>query len=370
MLTRSSTAPEVAGVYARARELAQAPERFAALFTTVFGSWMATFSRGDLETPEHLVDELFDIARKADDPGLMLQAHHAAWPTVMSRGKFAKAWQHVQAGLGLYRREMHGQHAYVYGGHDPGMCAYTCGALVRVILGYPDHALELIDKGLALARDLDHPPTLVHALWFAAEVRQLRREPRAVEEIVAALAPLVSEHGSAVGVANTTMLRGWAQVATGEIDQGIAELRKGTHAWRATGSRFHFPYRLARAADAYRMAGLRAEGLHLVTEALEATERSGEGWFDAELHRLRGELLSRRDGVEAEGCFHRALVVARNQGARYLELRAATSLARLWCDQSRRDESCALLAPVYAWFTEGFETPDLRDANVLLDALR
>ena len=371
MMTRSSTAPEIGRVYSRARELARETGRSAELFPTVWGLWMVAWSRGDMPTAGRLADELFRIARGHEDPGLMLQAYHAAWPMSVTRGDFWEAWQQVEAALALYRRDAHAYHARIFGGHDPGTCAYVIGALIRAATGYPEHAIELIEKGLTLARDLAHPPNLAHALWFTAEVRQVRREPNVVGEVAAALIPVVSQHGTAVGVANATMLRGWARTMQGDIEHGIAELHDGLTAWRATGSKFHVAYRLARAADACRAAGLTAEGLSLVAEALGVAEESGERWILAELHRLRGELLalSGKDRAEVEADYRQAMEVARSQGARLWELRAATRLAGVWRDQGKRREACDLLAPIYGWFTEGFDTLDLKEANALLDEL-
>jgi class 3 adenylate cyclase/predicted ATPase len=371
MMTRSSTAPEIGRLYSRARELAQGTGRSAELFPTVWGSWLAAFSRGDAPTAGRLADELFDIARANGDPELMLQAYHAAWPMTMNKGDFKEAWRQVEAGLALYRRDAHAHHARLYAGHDPATCAYAIGALVRVATGHPDHAVELIERGLELARGLAHPPTVVHALSFAADVRLLRREPAAVEGLADNLLPLVSEYGSAVSIANTTMLRGWARTLQGEIGEGLAELRRGLAAWRATGSKFHVPYRLARAADACRVAGSHEEGLQLIAEALEHAERSEDHWFSAELHRVRGELLLLVGGSwqESEACHQQAIAVARAQGARLLELRAAAGLARLLREQGKRVEARDLLAPVLGRFSEGFDTFDLMEAKALLEAL-
>ena len=245
------------------------------------------------------------------------------------------------------------------------------GALVRLVAGYPAQAGGLLEQGLALARDLAHPPTLVHALWLAAELRQVQREPEMVDELAAALIPLVSEHGAAVSVANATMLPGWARAGQGRIEEGLVEVREGLAAWRATGSRLHSSSRLACVADVYRMAGRAEEGLSLVAEAAEVAEHIGDRWFDAELHRLRGDLLllAGRAREEAETSYQRSVAVAQGQGARLLELRAATSLARLWHDQGRRSEASGLLAPLYGWFVEGFDTPDLKKARTLLEEL-
>ncbi len=166
------------------------------------------------------------------------------------------------------------------------------------------------------------------------------------------------------------MLRGWARAAHGNFAEGLSELREALAAWRATGSKFHTSYRLMRAADACRMAGLVDEGLALVGEAFEASEENNERWFLAEQHRLRGELLQLAgDCVEAETEYQVALEAARGQGARLWQLRASTSLARLWCEAGKRTEARDLLAPIYGWFTEAFDTPDLKEANALLTAL-
>jgi class 3 adenylate cyclase/predicted ATPase len=371
MMTQSSARPEVSLVYARARELALETGQSGELFLSLWGSWLSTWSGGDIPTAGRLVDELFEIAKRRSDPELLLQANHAAWPMFMCRGVFDEAWQQVEEGLSLYRRDQHAHHALLYGGHDPATCGYGIGAVIRAATGYPDQAVKLMEDGLALARDLAHPPTSVHALWFAAELRQIRREPSALKEMAAHLFQVVSEHGSAVGVANATMLKGWARVMSGDHDSGLAELRGGLEAWRATGSKFHASYRFARAADACRAAGLAEEGLGFIAEALAVSEEIDERWFVAEEHRLRGELLQlgRGDIGQVEAEYRRALEVARRQGAKTWELRASTSLARLWRDQARWSEARDLMVPIHGWFTEGFDTPDLEDAKTLLEEL-
>jgi predicted ATPase len=367
MTTRSSAAPEIGRVYARARELAQNTLRARDLFPAVSGAWLFAYTAGDLATASRLVDELFELARDDGDSGLMLQAHHAAWPTFMVAGAIATARQHAAGGLALYRRDAHGEQALQYHGHDAGACGYVIDALATAVLGYPDQAGQQMDKGVALARDLAHVPTLNHVLSFAAELHQICREPQKVQDSVDVALPLLSKHGSAVGVANATMLCGWARVMQGRIDEGIATMQDGLAAWRATGSKVFIPYRLTRAADAYWKAGNIEEGLRLIDEA---TQLSNDRWLAPEPHRLRGELLlsaGRRE--EAERCFQQAILVAREQSARLLELRAATGLGRLWHDRGRRGEARDLLAPIYAWFTEGFDMPDLKEAKVLLDQL-
>ena len=220
-------------------------------------------------------------------------------------------------------------------------------------------------KGLTLARGLDHPPTLAQALWFVAELHQIRREPAKVEESVNEVLPLLAIHGSAVGVANATMLRGWARVMQGDTDHGIVLMQEGLVNWRKTGSKFHVPYRLARAAEAHLIAGRTDDGLRLIDEA---DRDSGDVWFEPELDRLKGELLfSIGEAEAAEIYLHRALEAAHAQEARLLELRAAMSLAKLLEARGRRLEAEELVAPIYYQFDEGRETADLWDAKKWLD---
>jgi predicted ATPase len=367
MTTRTSVAPEIGSVYARARELALAARRVADLFPTVWGAWLVAFTAGDFASAKRLVDELFEMANSDGDSALTLQAHHAAWPTFMVIGHLAEARNHVARGLALYRRDAHGEHALQYGAHDPGVCGYMIDALIASVMGYPDRAVQQMQEGLALARDLDHRPTLIHALWKAAELQQMRREPQKVEEFVNGVLQLLGKHGSAVTVANATMLRGWAGVIQGNNEEGLAAMREGLVAWRATGSKYHVPCRLARAAEAHLIAGELEDGLLLLAEA---SDHGGDFWLAPELPRLKGELLLHAGrGNEVEEYLAQALNAAREQSARLLELRASMSLARLWRDQGKRKEARELLAPVYGWFTEGFDTRDLKEAKALLEEL-
>jgi hypothetical protein len=241
MTTRSSAAPEIARVYGRARELARDSSQAADLFPAVWGAWLAAYSAGDLATARRLVDELFEIASAAEMPGLMLQAHHAAWPTFQAIGNLAVMTQHVEACHALYRRDQHGRQALHYGGHDPAVCGYVSDGRNRAVLGYLDQAVRQMDQGLALARELDHAPTLIQALGYVAELHYLRREPGALEDVSRVLLPLLATHGSAVGIANTTMLQGWAHIVQGHIDEGLAALREGLVRWRETGSKYEVP---------------------------------------------------------------------------------------------------------------------------------
>jgi predicted ATPase len=300
----------------------------------------------------------------------LLQAHHAAFSQTKTVGDLAAAQRHAEAVLAVYRPQLHAEHALVYGAHDPGLCARMGLALTLLLRGFPDQSRRQSEQALTLARELPHLPSLAHTLQHMAELHNLRREPAATAALAADLLPMAVQHGSAVGTANARMLRGWAWVMLGRSAEGLDDLREGVGLWRETGSRLFVPYRLGVVADALAAAGRREEALGLLDEALEATELIGERWFEAELHRLKGEVLlslpgDRRD--EAEVCFRQALNVARGQGARFLELRSVASFARIACDSGRPNRARDLLAPVYGRFSEGFDTPDLQEAKALLD---
>jgi predicted ATPase len=186
------------------------------------------------------------------------------------------------------------------------------------------------------------------------------------------LVHLAREQDFPYWLAMATILRGWALFAAGEIERGIAEMAHGLTAFRATGAQLWMPYFLGLLADGHGKVGEQAEGLRVLSKALDRVGPTGERWFEAELHRRKGEVLlclPEQDAEAVEACFRRAIAVAQEQQAKLWELRAATSLARLWRDQGRRAEAYELLAPVYGWFTEGFTTTDLKDAKTLLDQL-
>jgi predicted ATPase len=256
-------------------------------------------------------------------------------------------------------------------GNDTQVGCWLFGILALWHLGYPERALNEARDMLALAQELAHPFTRVCALYFAAFLHQLRREAEAVKERTEPLLRIAREQGFALYVTWGTVLRGWALAEQGEIDKGIAQMRQGLATWRAMGAALPLPHFLSSLAQAYGRAGKVEEGLGTLSEALGLVEESGERCWEAELYRLMGDLLllGRKGAAEAEACFHNALAVARRQGARSWELRAAVSLGRLWKEQAKREEARSLVQDVYGWFTEGSDTVDLKEAQTLLDAL-
>jgi predicted ATPase len=370
MSTKTSTAPEIQQTYDRALGIARDLGKVTELFATVSGLWLVAGVRAKQEVAHAYMAELFSIARKENDTGYLLQAHHCGWSSITLAGNLISAYEHIEAGLALYDKDAHRDHAVLYHGHDPGVCAFVTGALLLQALGQPDRSMAQLDKGLSLARELAHVPTLIHALWFAAEAHFLGRDPVGVATLVAEWLPIVSEFGSSLGVANATMMNGWAKVVLGDAEVGLAELRDGLDRWRSTGSTIWGPMRLGRAAAAFVEAGQAEQGAALLREAFQVMDSRRERWYEEELFRLQG-LLAGSGGrtADAEAHFEKAIDLARAQGARLFELRAAMALNRMRCDPNERRRRKALLGSIYGSFTEGFDTPDLREATALLDAL-
>lgn len=237
------------------------------------------------------------------------------------------------------------------------------------MLGYQGQALAHIHEALTLAHELSHPFSLAFAQCWAAFVSQLRRDVAAVYEQAEAAVALSTAQGFPQWAAMGTSLRGWALAMQGQGEEGIAQVRQGLAAWRATGAALNVPYLCTVLAEVSDHLDYTADGLQALAEAHTLVEQHDERWWEAEIHRLWGVLLLRQPGTppaEAETCFQQALAVARRQEAKSLELRAAMSLSRLWQHQGKRDEARELLAPISGWFSEGFDTADLQEAKALL----
>jgi adenylate cyclase len=238
--------------------------------------------------------------------------------------------------------------------------------------GYPDQALASIRDAPALAAELEHPYSHAFALDHASIVWQLRREAQDVYDHAEAAVTLSTEQGFPFWLAHSTVLRGWALMTLGQEEVGLTQMRQGLTDFRASGAKLMVTYFLTLLAEGYSSLNQVEEGLNTLKEGVEVMERTGDHWWKAEVHRLQGDLLLRQatsDVAQVESCFRQALEVARHQQAKSLELRSATSLARLWQQQNKCQEAHDPLAPVYNWFTEGFDTADLVEAKALLDRI-
>ncbi len=370
--TRGGAAPEVERLYTRARALCEQVGEPRQLFRALWGLWGVYNQRSEYQTTRMLGEQLLSLAQDLHDPDLLLEAHHALWATLFLSGELAATRPHQEQGLRLYDPQRHRAHAALYSGHDPGVCCHMLAAPCLWLLGYPDQALTSIQAALALAQQLAHPLSLTFALNWAAVVHHLRREVPQTQARAEAAMTLATVQGFSAQLAWATCLRGWALAACGPGEEGRAQLQQGLAAYQATGATADRAYYLALLAEASAQAGQTTAGLEARAEVPASLAQSRAPWWEAELHRLRGELLLQHAGApprEAEACFQQALAAARRQQAKSLELRAAISLARLRQQQGKRAEAYELLAPVYGWFTEGFDTADLQEAKALLEVL-
>jgi predicted ATPase len=327
------------------------------------------------------------LAQSVHDPALLVEAHSALGNTLFFLGELGLARKYEEQGIALYDPQKHHAHTFLYGMTDPGVICLSYTAWILWHLGYLDQALEKTYETLSLAQKLSHYHSQAMALNHTALHYQLRREGRAVQERAEAAITLSSEQGFPFWAAQGTLFRGWALTEEGRSEEGIIQIRQGLAAWRATGAELVRPYFLALLAEAYGNVGQIEEGLAALADALAQVEETGERFYEAELHRLKGE-LSLKSAVrspqstvtnprpltpdpqgEAEVCFHQAIAIARRQSAKSLELRAVISLSRLWQQQGKRQEAHELLAEIYGWFTEGFDTKDLQEAKTLLEEL-
>ena len=298
-------------------------------------------------------------------------AYSALGTTWFCLGALPAARQHLEAGIVRYTSDQ--RRAPVFRmGYDPGVGCRAYASRTLWLLGYPDQALARLHDALTLAHELSHPYSLAFAQWWSAFVYKLRRDVPAVHDQAEATLTLSTEQGFTLWMAVGTIFRGWALAMQGQGEEGVAQVRQGVTAWRATGATLHVPFLCTLLAEVSDRLDHPEDGLQALAEAHTLVEQYEERYWEAEISRLRGVLLLRQPRTpqaEAEACFQQALDVARRQQAKSLELRAAMSLARLWQQQSKRTAAYDLLAPIYGWFTEGFDTADLQEAEALLDEL-
>jgi predicted ATPase len=302
------------------------------------------------------------------DPALLLRAHITVGVASLYYGEPTVAREHLDPAIALYDPERHRSDALLY--QDPGVIGLAWAALALWLLGYPDQALKRSDEALALARKIAHPFSLAWALNFAVSIHLFRREwPMAAEQNEARVA-LCAEQGFEHWLVWGSFYRGRALAEHGRTDEGIAQMRAALAAMQSIGTELDRPWNLAVLAAAYGKAGRTADGLALVAEALGLVERRDERVGEADIYRVKGELLLESGGSsETETCFRHAIEIARRQSATSLELRATTSLARLLDKQGRKGEVRRMLGEIYGWFTEGFDTADLKEAKALLEEL-
>jgi class 3 adenylate cyclase/predicted ATPase len=405
-VTKGPSAPEVGIAYVRARVLCQHEGDERQLFAVLRGLWLLHHVRADLAAAREAGEQLLSMAERMQDSAMLLEARRTLGSTLLWQGEFSLAHIHLAQAVTLYDQGQHDSLKSLYGGADPGIVCLCELSRVLWFLGYPEQALLKSQSALTLARHQAEPFDLGFALIFAAGLHQFRREGPITQEHAEAGIALAREHGFTALLSAGTIRRGWALAEQGHAEEGLQYMQQGLTSRQATGAELAQPYFLALQAEVYGHLGQGDRALTLLSEALAAMHASGEHRLEAELHRLKGELTLQQFKVQgsthkvenpqsafpdpqlaAEACFLKALDVARRQQAKSLELRAAVSLVRLRRYQAqdraphntqpetpatrreRRamlDEALTVLSEIYNWFTEGFDTKDLREAKALL----
>jgi hypothetical protein len=366
-ITGGFQADEAAQAYTRASELAGQRGDAHQLFMATYGLWQSANGASRIPEARRLSNQLQQLSAHNADDELRLQAHHSAWATSLFAGEPTAAREHCEAGRRLYDPERHRLHHQLYGGHDPGICARCFDAQAHWLLGYPDKGLAFGNEALVLAKRIAHPFSLVVALLYHSMVHLERGERELALQRLEAAEALAAEERLGF-VIEPQLLRGAVLVVQGAFEGAVACLREGLAGPFATRAQC---YGLAKLAEALICQGEHGAALAAVRDGLSTAEKTGHRQWEAELHRLEGVALSGLNKIaEGQNALEQAMRTARSQQAKAYELRAAVSMARLWRDQDKRDEAHELLAPVYGWFTEGFDTMDLKEAKALLDELR
>ena len=367
MASKGLSSLEAAGAYERARALCEESGDITRLVSALWGLWHSSNNSNRLEAAHALCNQLLTLTEKHDDRELRLQAQHAAWTTYFFRGDPIRSLEHCETGKILCGPHLHQSRVLLHGGHDPGVCARMVSAWDEWMVGHSDTGLRFIGDALRLAEELAHPYSKLMVLQYAVIFHFFRREiPTAMAYLDAADVLAAEQRFSPF--LNSRVLHSALAMAENRADTAVAHIREGMEIGQA--SNLMRPYYQGLLAEALGAAGDKGAALGAISNGLSMVETSGERWWEAELCRLRGELLRLcREERDSEVSFQRSLDVSQHQGAKSVELRASMSMARLWRDQGKRDEARELLAPVYSWFTEGFDTLDLKEAKALLDEL-
>jgi class 3 adenylate cyclase/predicted ATPase len=368
MMVKGTGSPEVRAIYTRAVAI-RAGEDGSAQFKALWGLYHYSMTSGNLSEAAVHAHDLLGLAERLGADDLILEGYHAEWAASLWCGELAIVDVDTQQGISSYDRTRHHALAFTFSGHDPGVCAHGSRAISMSLSGFPHQAMRLGADAVALARSLTHPYSLVTAISHSAIVLQIGRQGRSCVDLATELLELSQEHHFPVMLGAGMFFLGWANADGGDLGKGIALMEQGIARF-TSGRRLLQPYMRAVLASAKGDLGKLPDALELVDDALAETESTGERWWQAELYHLRGRLLVRRGQRDkVETCFRQSIEISRRQRAKTLELGAATSLARLLADQGKRTEAHDLLAPIYDWFTEGFDTPVLREAKALLERL-
>jgi class 3 adenylate cyclase/tetratricopeptide (TPR) repeat protein len=386
-VVKGYTAPEVETTYMRARALSQQIGDPRLRFAALRGLWGTYTARGEGDKTQAFGDEILGFMRTTQESALLIEGHHTLVMTRISGGEFAQAYAHSQQGCALYNPREHHSLVFLYA-QDPRIGCMVYGAWSQWFLGYPEQAWRRMREALTLQQQLAHPFSQANFLNVALALHQFSREMGSAPERAEALVTLATEHGFPMALGAGLFWRGWVLTQQGAIVEGVEIMKQAFDSLQGAGYLRMWVSPVL--AAAYGEAGQYATGLALLTEALTVADRTRIRIVEAELHRLKGELTLQQQWkvksqkvkvsntqhptpdtqAEAKGCFLRAIEIAQRQQAKSLELRAVMSLVRLWQRQGKHAEARQMLAKIYNWFTEGFDTKDLTEAKALLEELQ
>jgi predicted ATPase/DNA-binding SARP family transcriptional activator len=371
-IRRGALGPEQAGpAFARARELCEQMGKESQLCQVLGELAVFHYVRAEHHRALELAEEALSLAQQFGDPVHAALGHWQLGVVSFGLGEYTAARAHLQQVISFYEPQEHHQALVSLRGLDAGVTSLSFDACCLWALGYPEQASKRSEEVLALARELDHPFSLADGLAFGGCMyNRMRREPCGLKDAADELLSLSQQGGFPGWLATGSAFQGAAAAMLGQLQEGIAQIREGMAAGQTIGVRFDLPGSLCTLAEALAKAGQPEQGLVTLAEAFALVEETDGRHWEAELHRVQGELLLMQgDDAEAEASLHKAIEVARGQSAKSWELRATTSLARLWQKQGKQEEARRVLAEIYGWFTEGFDTPDLQEAEALLAEL-
>jgi predicted ATPase len=340
--------------------------------------------KAELKTAHQVAEELLRFTQRLSNPALAVRGHWAMEATFTHLGEFARAIEHYDKALALYDPKQYLNDGYAL---HPAVAMPCFAAWALWFLGKTDQALDRIQEALKFARAVEQPLGLAHALLFAAILHQLRREPAAAIERATEAVDLSSQHGLVLYHAMATIMQGWVLNEYGRDADAFERINHGLAALKTISTELLRPHFLGLLAETLLRVGRYDEALEALREALALAERGGERCYEAELYRLKGEVLLKQAGwvrapdarqnvvlrdvaAGAEECFNQSIKIATEQQARAWQLRTVMSLLRLHLGHNKQGQSVALLSEVYGTFTEGFSTADLREAEALLDQAR
>jgi len=371
LATKGFGAPEVEKTFTRAHQLCQQVREEPMLYQALSGLWIFNLARSRLSIAQDIAEQLLSIAEKMQGPSQLAGAHHSLGTTLFFTGEFLQAQQHFNK----VHQLSHSIEKRLYSAgvlENPLVFTLIMDAMVQLPLGYPEQALKKSIDGISLANEFAHPYYIAQAKTLAANLNLLLRDMQATEKHAKEAIQLSNEEGFPLWLSIATMFYGQFEFEMEDKEKGVQQFQKGFELFKAVGSELNLTFIYGMLAEIYRGFGQVEKGLDQIDQGLTQVEKNGEHWYEAELYRLKGELLLNLPNdnmADAEECFQKSLEIARLQHAKFWELRTAMSLSRLWQRQGKKQEGRQILSNIYSWFTEGFDTKDLQDAKALLQEL-